>query len=121
MRYEQEHQGELTIVRVREAKLTSAEAPEMKTAFLQLITEGQRILVLNLEDVQYMDSTGLGSFLFGIRQADANDKEVAFCGLNARIQSLIHIAHLDAILEIYDTEEEAVREIQEDLAGGETA
>lgn len=117
MRYEHEHQGEITVVRVMEAKLTSVEAPEMKTAFLQLITEGKRILVLNLQDVQYMDSTGLGACLFGLRQADANDKEVVFCGLNPRIQSLIHIAQLDAILEIYDTEAEAVKEIQDDLTG----
>jgi len=116
MRYDHEHQGELTVVRVREDKITSHEAADVKTAFLQIITESQRILLLNLADVQYMDSTGLGSFLFGLRQADANEKEMVFCGLTERVQSLIHIAHLDTILEIYETEAEAVHEIMDDLA-----
>lgn len=115
MRYDHKDQGEITVVRVHEEKITSQEAPNVKTAFLQLITGSQRILVLNLSEVAYMDSTGLGAFLFGLRQADANDKELVFCGLQPRLQSLIRIAQLDTILEIYETEAEALQEIQADL------
>ena len=115
MNYENRDVSDITVVRVMEEQLTSREAPEMKTTFLKLIAESKKIVLLNLEEVSYMDSTGLGSFLFGIRQAEANDKEVAFCGLTPRIQSLIRIAHLDDVLEIYNTEEEALKEILEDL------
>ncbi|MCK5148155.1 STAS domain-containing protein [bacterium] len=115
MQYEEREIGEISVIRIRESRLTSQEAPEMKTAFLKMLTEGRRILIINLADVEYMDSTGLGSFLFGIRQAEANDKELIFCGLSPRIESLIKIAQLDSILEIYETEEIAIKEVQDDL------
>ncbi len=115
MRYSEKEKGDIKIVQIQEAKLTSLEAPEMKTAFLKMINDSEKIILVNLSDVDYMDSTGLGSLLFGLRQADANDREIIFCGLKPRVKSLVHIAHLDDVLEIYDTEEEAVLEIENDL------
>ena len=58
-----------------------------------------------------MDSTGLGAMLFGIRQAEANDKEIIFCCLSDKIKSLVRIARLESILEIYNTEDDAIKEI----------
>ncbi len=114
MRYDEELIGDIRIVRIREKKLTFEEAPEMKTQFLKLLTEEGEELVINLKEVEYMDSTGLGSFLFGIRQAERYDKDLVLCEIGSRIQSLIKIAHLDNVLEIYETEKEAIKALQED-------
>jgi len=114
MKYEEELVGDIRIVRIKEKKLTCEEAPEMKTQFLKLLTEEGEELVISLKDVEYMDSTGLGSFLFGIRQAERYDKDLVICEVSSRIQSLIKIAHLDSVLEIFKTEKEAVQALQED-------
>ncbi len=115
MRYQEETRGLIKLVRINEEQLTSNEAPEMKTAFLKILSSSEEFIVVNMSNVQRMDSTGLGSFLFGIRQAEHLDKEVIFCCMNPRIESLIKIAHLSDVIEVYESEDDAVREIEEDL------
>lgn len=114
MKYTEELVDGIRIVRIREKKLTCEEAPEMKTQFLKLLSEEGEELIINLKDVEYMDSTGLGSLLFGIRQAERYDKDLILCEIRSRIQSLIKIAHLENVLEIYETEKEAIKALQED-------
>ena len=114
MKYSEELMDDIRIVRIQEKKLTSEEAPEMKTQFLKLLTEEGEELVINLKEVEYMDSTGLGSLLFGIRQAERYDKDLVLCEVSSRIQSLIKIAHLENVLEIFETEKEAIKALQED-------
>ena len=110
MQYDQEKIGSVIVVRIKEKRLTSHEAPEMKTAFLALMEVEGEEYVINLKDVEYMDSTGLGAFLFGIRQAERYDKEIIFCELSPRIQSLVRIAQLEKIIEIFEKEEDAIKE-----------
>jgi len=114
MRFDQERVGDVRVVRIREKKLTSHEAPEMKTKFLELMIEEGEKLLLNLEDVENMDSTGLGSFLFGIRQAEHHGKDLRFCEIQPKIQFLIRIAHLEQVIDVYDTEKEALEDFQKE-------
>ncbi|MBN2416448.1 STAS domain-containing protein [bacterium] len=116
MKYQLEKKDGFCVVRVESDHLTHTEAPDMKTTFLQLLTEDCDILLLNLASVAYMDSTGLGALLFGIRQAEANDKEIIFCCLGEKLKSLVRIARLESILEIYASEKDAVKEIMKDLS-----
>ncbi len=113
MKYEMHTQGTTSVVKVLNSRITYAEAPDMKTTFLKMLAEGGDTIVINLAPLEYIDSTGLGAFLFGIRQAEANDKEIIFCCLNDKIKSLVRIARLESVLEIYETEEEALRELGE--------
>jgi anti-sigma B factor antagonist len=114
MKYDKRINGDIVIIHIREKKLISNKAPEMKTAFLGLMEDEGEFLIVNLDDVEYMDSTGLGSLLFGIRQGKRYDKDVVFCELRPRIKSLLHIAHLDGIFEVYDTEKEALDALQDE-------
>jgi len=114
MRFDKERVGDVVVVRVREKQLTSHEAPEMKTVLLKLILEEGEVFLLNLKEVERIDSTGLGSFLFGIRQADAHGKEMVFCEIQSKVQFLIRIAHLQDVIEVYDTEEEALKNLQKE-------
>ena len=112
MRYDQERVGDVRVIRIREKKLTSHEAPEMKTKFLELIIrEGDKLLV-NLKDVENMDSTGLGSVLFGVRQAEQHGKDLRFCEIQPKVQFLIRIAHLEQAIDVYETEKKALKDFQ---------
>ena len=114
MQYDQEVKGDIVILHIQEPRLTSQEAPDLKTSLLGMLVEEGEYYLINLENVEYMDSTALGGFLFGVRQAQRYDKEIIFCGMKPRIQSLVRIAHLEQVLEIYKNKEEAVKAIQDD-------
>lgn len=112
MQFDREKIGDVNIIRIREKQLTSHEAPEMKTALLSFALEEDEKFLLNLKEVESMDSTGLGSFLFGIRQADDRGKDLRFCEVGSKVQFLIRIAHLDQVIRLYETEQEALEDFR---------
>ena len=108
MQFDRERIGDVNVIRVRENQLTSHEAPEMKTVLLGFTLEEDEKFLLNLKEVGNMDSTGLGAFLFGIRQADDRGKDLRFCEVGQKVRFLIRIAHLDQVIQVYNTEKEAL-------------
>ena len=110
MRYEEDKRGDTLIVRLQDQRLTSHEAPEMKTAILGWLMTDAPKLVVNLRAVENMDSTGLGALLFGIRQAERLGKDIRFCEPASKVQFLIRIAHLDDAMDVYATEAEALKD-----------
>lgn len=100
--------GSVTILRVNEPRLDTTLAPDLKTHLLSMVeTEAPKIL-LDLRDVEYADSSGLGAILFGIRQARDNGGACKLVNVNARVLSLIKIAKLDHVIEAFDNEPEAI-------------
>jgi anti-sigma B factor antagonist len=113
MQINQETIGDVLVLHVQENQITSHEAPEMKTKVLGFLIAGKKKFLLDLSRVENMDSTGLGSLLFGLRQADQHEKDLRFCGVQSKVQFLIHVAHLDDIIDAYKTVEEGLKDFQE--------
>jgi len=114
MQFEQESIGDVLVLRVREKQITSHEAPEMKTQLFKFLVGDSGKILLDLKAVENMDSTGIGSLLFGIRQADQHQKDLRFCGIHSKVKFLIHVAHLEGVIDSYETAEEGLKAFQED-------
>ena len=99
------------IVRLKEERLDTAVAPDLKAQLLVLITEDKKV-VLNLEDVDYADSSGLGAILLGFRQARDVDAEFAICGVQKRVETMINIAQLTNVITIYKDQFEALEKMK---------
>lgn len=111
MQFACDYYEDILIVRVQEDQITLKEAPNVKTTLLGFMTDEANCILLNLSSVHKMDSTGLGAILFGIRQAEQHEKDLAICGANDKVQFLIKIAHLDQVINIYPTEKEAIKDL----------
>ena len=108
MNFVTDEQGGVKILRISEPRLDTNLAPELKAQILGLLDEGERKIILDLGDVEYADSSGLGAILFGIRMARDVEGQCKLINLNNRVLSLIKIAKLDHVIEAYDDEAEAV-------------
>ena len=117
MHIDKERVGNVLVARIREPRITSHEAPEMKTALLEMIVGEEENFLINLRDVENMDSTGLGALLFGIRQAEQHEKDLCFCEARQKVKFLVRIAHLDQVIDVYDTEAEALTDFREGEEG----
>ena len=97
------------ILKLKEDKLNTRISPDLKAQLLLMVgDESHDKILVDLSDVKYVDSSGLGALLLGLRQARANDKQFALVGTQKRVANLIHIAHLDGALASFTSEEEAV-------------
>jgi len=83
---------------------TSSVRDQVKT----LLAGGKKKLVLNLEKVTYIDSTGLGT-LVGVRQtAKTANAQLRLCNVEARYSELLKMTQLWPLFEVSATEADAV-------------
>jgi len=109
MNIQEEQKGGIHIVRLNEARLDSNCSSTLKTELLRLIeNEGAVNLLLDLANVDYIDSSGLGALLFGHRHLKGNKGRLKLLHLNPKVQTLLRIANLENIFEGYEDEEAAL-------------
>ena len=104
-----EESGVIKIVRLGDARLDTTLAPDLKTKLLARAEQAEPQILIDLKEVEYADSSGLGAILFGIRRARDNGGTCKLVNLNNRVLSLIRIAKLDHVIEAFDDEKEALK------------
>ncbi|MGC8763300.1 MAG: STAS domain-containing protein [Acidobacteriota bacterium] len=70
-------------------------------------------VVLNLENINYVDSTGLGELVGYLGRFADKGKRLKLVRPNMLLRKLLSLTRLDEVLKVYETEEEAL----EDLVG----
>ncbi len=77
-----------------------------------LVTEGHLKIVLNLAGVSFMDSAGIGELVSGYVSVTHNHGRVKLADLTKRIRDLLLVTRLYSVLDIYETEADALRSFQ---------
>ena len=82
--------------------------PEVHKALVAACSRKPPRLVINLENVTYMDSSGIGTLVEVFRRVNGYQGTLGLCGLNDRVYSVFEITKLHKFFKIYDTEAEAL-------------
>jgi len=77
-------------------------------ADLKRILATSKTVVLNLSEVSYIDSGGLGMLVGVYSSARAAGADIKLCGLGHRVRDVLQITKLATVFEVYDSEEKAV-------------
>jgi len=83
-------------------------APALKSRFAELIGSGATTLVVDLTDVAFLDSTGLGALVEARTQATDAGGSLSIVCTQERILKLFGITGLDGVFAIHGTVDEAV-------------
>lgn len=70
-----------------------------------------RKLVIDLSDVPFLDSAGLGALIAGIRRARENGGEVALACDRSTLMRLLHTTGIDRIVTVAETVQDAARSL----------
>jgi len=108
MSFEKQDINGVQIVRINTERFDSNIAPELKTELLLIVEQGNKNILIDLSKVIYVDSSGLGALLFGLRQARDKEGKLKIFGANSRVLNLIRIAKLEQILLNFEREDEAL-------------
>lgn len=73
-----------------------------------LVAEGKKKLVLNMDNVTFIDSAGLGTLVASHHSAKAQGASLKLCHLGTKFQEVLQITKLMTIFDVYNTEAEAV-------------
>jgi anti-sigma B factor antagonist len=82
-------------------------SPKVKDAISELIDQGHYNLIINLEKVRYIDSTGLGVLIGGLKRVREHGGSVSLVCTNPQIKKIFDITGLVKIFGIFETENDA--------------
>ncbi|WP_174615755.1 STAS domain-containing protein [Virgibacillus ihumii] len=75
-------------------------APRLKSTILPLTEESGHTVEVNMEDVNYMDSTGLGVFISALKSTKETGSHLKLVNLQSRVARLFNITGLDEVIDI---------------------
>ena len=81
---------------------------QLKERIKDLLADGQRRVLLNLSEVNYIDSAGLGTLISSYTTAKREGGSLKLVNLTKRIQDLLAITKLITVFETFDSESEAL-------------
>jgi len=108
MHVESRKQGDVVILELK-GKLTAGLGDQiLRETIDELLAEDWKKILVNLSEVSFMDSAGLGELVAGLRTAKRFGASLKVVNTNERVHSTLYIAKLLPIFEIYREEREAL-------------
>jgi anti-sigma B factor antagonist len=105
-----DHAGVL-IVRILRKRLDASVAPAFKAAVTRHVDGGRHQVVLDMEDVDFMDSSALGAVV-SCMKATGSRGTLAISGAHGAVLKLLKLTRLDRVLKLHDKPEQAAEAIQ---------
>ncbi len=103
-----DNKDDITLVRLHEERLDAHNSQEFKDYLLRLLESGTKAVVLDLSEVGFVDSSGLGALLSGHKNAGLREGRFALSGVQARVQSMFELTRLHRVFEIHPKVEDAI-------------
>lgn len=103
-----EEKDNVVLIQVKEERLDAHNSGELKNQMLNLFEEGKNNLIVNLSDVRFVDSSGLGSLVSGFKNASARNGSLKLCGLQPQVKSMFELTRLHRVFEIFPGSDEAL-------------
>lgn len=101
--------GDVTVIDAV-GRITLGEgASTFRDTIKDLATKGNQKLLLNLSEVSYIDSSGIGELVSGFTTVTNHGGQLKLIGLTKRVKDLLQITKLYTVFEVYDDEAHAVR------------
>ena len=101
--------GDVTVVDVA-GRITLGEGSSiLRDSMRDLVSKGQKKVLLNLSDVTYIDSSGIGELVSGFTTITNAGGQLKLLGLTNRVKDLLQITKLYTVFDVHEDEPHAVR------------
>ena len=105
--------GAAVLLEVEEERLDAHNSGDLKTQMLKLFEEGKHNLVVDLQAVRFVDSSGLGALVSGFKNASSRNGNLKLAGLQLQVKSMFELTCLHRVFEIYTDSGEALASFQQ--------
>ena len=99
-------EGDRTVVEVG-GEIDVYTAPKLREQLVELVQNGNYHLIVDMEQVEFLDSTGLGVLVGGLKRVRAHDGSLRLVCTQERILKIFRITGLTKVFPIHDSVEEA--------------
>ncbi len=108
MQLEDRREGRLLVAKVLDSRLDAKIAHEFKERMANLIEQGAKSVVLDLSNVDFIDSSGLGAIVSSLKVLGRRG-DFAISGTSETVNTMFRLTRMDKVFRIFNTEDEAIR------------
>ncbi|MCA9936283.1 MAG: STAS domain-containing protein [Ardenticatenaceae bacterium] len=103
-------ENQIWLIGVR-GRLDQNLTPQLENNLNTLLADGVQFLVVDLDEVTYINSGGLRCLVSGWRKCKRQDGNLVLCNLNGRLREIFIMVGFDNVFDIYPTRQEAQQAI----------
>lgn len=111
MELKQHEQDGIQVIKILNDKIVHANAADFKTAMIEYIQQGMNRLLLDMSNVQFIDSRGLG-VLISIHKSIGPGGMLGVCAVNDKVCKVFELTRLDKIFNMYTDHDSAISAMQ---------
>ena len=101
--------GDVSVVDVA-GRITLGEGSSaLRDALRDMINKNQKKILLNLGEVNYIDSSGIGELVSGFTTVTNSGGQLKLLNLNKRVKDLLQITKLYTVFDVHEDEAGAIR------------
>lgn len=101
-------QGVATLVEVG-GEIDLHSAPQLRAELLKAVEAAAPKVVIDLSDVTFIDSTGIGVLVGALKRAREKGGSLNFCGIQTRVKRVFEITGLMRALPLFDSRDLAIK------------
>jgi anti-sigma B factor antagonist len=101
--------GSITIVNIGGRIVLGEEAAALRELFRDLLSKGHKQILLNLGNVNYIDSTGVGTLVGALTSVKKENGELKLLNLTNKVRDIMQITKLYTVFEILKYDDEGVK------------
>jgi len=90
-----------SVLFIQEERIDAHNSGELKEYILHLIEQGENTIIVQLEQVRFIDSSGLGALLSGYKNTAAKSGKLALSNVQPQVLSMFELTRLNRVFEIY--------------------
>ena len=106
------HVGGITVVDLSGRIVLGDGNNILRDALKELVGRGEKKILLNLADVNYIDSSGLGALVSGYTTITGQQGQMKLLNLTTKVHDLLQITKLLTVFEVFTDEATAVKSFQ---------
>ncbi len=101
--------GDVAVIDVS-GRITLGEGSSaLRDSIRELVSKGQKKVLLNLAEVSYIDSSGIGELVSGFTTVTNSGGQLRLLNLTKRVKDLLQITKLYTVFDVHDDEASAIR------------
>jgi anti-sigma B factor antagonist len=108
MKFKVREAGNVTIIDLSGKLMGGCDADVFRDMIHELLEKGRRQVIVNLSEITWVNSTGVGILITGYTTLRKNKGDLRLLNVSKKIQSMLYVTKLNLIFECFEDEQAAV-------------
>lgn len=113
MEFETKKEGDILLVKPLINSITASSSSNFREKMVSLIHQGNKKFLLNLSQVEFIDSSGLGAIISILKILTVDAGKIAICKARNPVSNLFKMTRLNNVLNLFEEEKEALNSLSD--------